>query len=1243
MAAPSMLLQLPSPPTKLDELCDKGDQLFNAHRVHQAGRYFLRALNLDKDYGRASTGLARCVDELCNKGRTVSDSDYDKAIRHFDQALSLDPCAARALAGRSFCLRSQGDYDSAEHVINRGLYSHPHNEELLQEQAYLYFDQEQWDQAANNLASLLKTNPLNHTAWVFQVRALKECSSYEAVKQAVEAALQRFPRDSDILTEWIGALIDQGLYDPAVVNFTECYGNKWVKELVKRCLRPPWQKANGFLEAALARNPGNLDLLSANGRVLWFQKRGSEALEVFDKLLSIKADHDLAHRYKMIILRRQRRFQDAQAAFEEAVKKVSSSERKRVFIEHAFLLYVQKQYDGAVEAFLQAGPETLENILGNRDQPRYRRELEDDLEFSCLLDAALRRLPQSSTLHAARGKLLAQAQPQNALSEFGQALSLDSHNQQAFLGKIRCLHALNLPEAVALLDNKAAILVNDDDVSGDLLKEAVLVYCDARQYEDAVSLLNRSGESGLVDAIEDLRQEQRQDACEHLTDEGLRQAQEENQRAALLRCRGYLDLDRQLYKAALEAFESSLTLDPVNPDAQFEKCVILRSLQRFDEADSAVRHALSLVPTAQHTYLLNEKGKILYDKGEFKKAVDAFDEALRLTTDDQDALQMKVRSLRRILVARADKPDSLIQQIEETLLRLPEEVRLWEEGLYLNDQGRFKEAESFFHKAQQLSPGPPAADADTDWYFGYADALRELDKEHEAIDLLSSLKSSRPHDAAISEGLGWLYLAIGSFEQARREFECILESDPNNALGLNGLGGVYYENEQYELAEEHFKKALKPSTMDSMVLANQGWALIMQVPDWFSVHPESDKPRSRYESLATARRRSSWLDCLRTAEKCCRKALDKDPRCGSACHCLGLIAYRNRDLPQAEEYLKQAIDLNPRDCSGHADLGALYIQMERHEEAEIYLKKASDLDHQDARPYVELGNLYFHTEKVKQALCSYRKAVSLDKKNGEAACQLALALMEAGRFEEAEKTLREAVLNAEESKSWKLHLTLARFFTALGDKAALQNKTLASQTYKKALREATDAITGAPQRPEPYFCAGVVRSRVEDFHGAIKSFSDCLEWNPDHLDAEKNIALLEPMLRQEMVRTLSAQFGLAMMAICLVLLTILWRSFFTSHGQLVDKTLLTTLTPILLGLSTVALLLPRLVQLTLPGVKADLSQPKPEASRESIGVGFGTDSISAGPSGSTRRRVGTRTGEKARETKDRAEFDTDSE
>ena len=109
--------------------------------------------------------------------------------------------------------------------------------------------------------------------------------------------------------------------------------------------------------------------------------------------------------------------------------------------------------------------------------------------------------------------------------------------------------------------------------------------------------------------------------------------------------------------------------------------------------------------------------------------------------------------------------------------------------------------------------------------------------------------------------------------------------------------------------------------------------------------------------------------------------------------------------------------------------------MGRYDDANAKLKEALKLNTQDARIYIELGNVAVWKEDNKEAVRYCREATYIEPKNPETHRALAIALMRADRYEEAETTIRKALATLGPAKPWRLYLLLAQILTRAGDVA----------------------------------------------------------------------------------------------------------------------------------------------------------------------------------------------------------------
>ena len=163
--------------------------------------------------------------------------------------------------------------------------------------------------------------------------------------------------------------------------------------------------------------------------------------------------------------------------------------------------------------------------------------------------------------------------------------------------------------------------------------------------------------------------------------------------------------------------------------------------------------------------------------------------------------------------------------------------------------------------------------------------------------------------------------------------------------------------------------------------------------------------------------------------------------------------------------------------------------------------------------------------------------------------------------------------------------------------------TLVGKSDDEALGHIRKAIRLQPGHPDPYFEAGIVHFKIEDYKQARKDFTQCWELDSDHVEAERNIRIVEFLMREERrrVRT-SAVAGYILGTFCLLSELALWTIYLHLAPHKVSSTMVGTLTPIFLGLAFVGFLLPSLIKLKIPGLEAELTKPQEQISQGPVGT-----------------------------------------
>lgn len=138
--------------------------------------------------------------------------------------------------------------------------------------------------------------------------------------------------------------------------------------------------------------------------------------------------------------------------------------------------------------------------------------------------------------------------------------------------------------------------------------------------------------------------------------------------------------------------------------------------------------------------------------------------------------------------------------------------------------------------------------------------------------------------------------------------------------------------------------------------------------------------------------------------------IDDDPEVWD---CLGLAYFGRRDYAKALEYYEKAIDLDPTFAFAHSNVGLVYIirpsdkdrRPEDLRKALESLNRAVALDPTLAAAYRNLGLVLRELGRTVEATAAWEKALNLDPADGFTTLRLASAFLEAGRDEQALKTL----------------------------------------------------------------------------------------------------------------------------------------------------------------------------------------------------------------------------------------------
>lgn len=243
--------------------------------------------------------------------------------------------------------------------------------------------------------------------------------------------------------------------------------------------------------------------------------------------------------------------------------------------------------------------------------------------------------------------------------------------------------------------------------------------------------------------------------------------------------------------------------------------------------------------------------------------------------------------------------------------------------------------------------------------FARAMQLREQHHYKEAKKIYEEIIGTDPQNARAHQELGAIYASQGKYSEALTEEGKALKLDPQLHLAHIYRGMVYCNKERFLDAYEEFKKA--------------------QV-----LKPESYVVHMRLGLVASRLKR--FEESLTWYEGAARIFPER-----SAPHlALSEVYIKMGTIDRAIQEAEKAADLE-KTASTLCYLGDVYSLVNRLDEAKTNLEKALELDPALIQTYLTLGRVYVLTGDFEKAKTTYEKARSLSSGNREA--WLALSLL----------------------------------------------------------------------------------------------------------------------------------------------------------------------------------------------------------------------------------------------------------
>src|SRR5215213_6091480 len=393
-------------------------------------------------------------------------------------------------------------------------------------------------------------------------------------------------------------------------------------------------------------------------------------------------------------------------------------------------------------------------------------------------------------------------------------------------------------------------------------------------------------------------------------------------------------------QTALLYFEYARNQDPNSIDMLMGLARCYYELRRDDEALELYRDAIARNPAVWETQYY--VGRLHLENGRYVQAAEAFDNARKLKPDDPDTISSLGVALSKS--GRSTEAITYLTRITALKRYIKEDFYYLGEA-YANDQ-------QWLNAAQVFKEGADLRGIDATGYFYWATMLFNADKLDEALD---GYGKARSVDYSVSHAGTFRYLAEiyrlrGMSDKALREYQSLLQREPNDIEALFQAGYISFKLNQLDQARDLFRKLIEVDPKHAGGAANLA-AL-----------------EARYNEIHTGRNEKTPGVTLREVVQANPNSVEAHVNLGAQLITEGINA-------EALTVLERAVSLRPSSAAAQYDLGLAQLREKKYEASITSNRKALELRPEWPDAYNNLGLAYAGLGRWKEAVTAYSEAV----------------------------------------------------------------------------------------------------------------------------------------------------------------------------------------------------------------------------------------------------------------------------
>jgi tetratricopeptide (TPR) repeat protein len=425
---------------------------------------------------------------------------------------------------------------------------------------------------------------------------------------------------------------------------------------------------------------------------------------------------------------------------------------------------------------------------------------------------------------------------------------------------------------------------------------------------------------------------------------------------------GFIDLQMQNYKDAVDPLEQAIQINPKSPDAHLNLGNVYDGLKRYDDAVKEFKKVIDLQPTtataAKQADPWYNLGSVYFKQKRFPEAIAAYQKSAALNPKDPYVMD----GLGYVLLETGDTRGAISAYEKATRLQNDNAAFQFNLGLAWLGQAKKSVTKAAGDNARTnallpLSRAVEIAPTNVQNHETYGETLYDLGRDFEALVQFEKAAQLDPKQYNPAYNKGVAYSRTNQMPKAIEAFHKALEIRPDDRDALHGLALAQSKSSLFDEAAASYKHLTELTPDDLTAWINLAYCLRSKGDTEAEINALEEALKHGSDPAKTAMVRRALAgyyykkgddESLKRSQDEFEHSLKDAPDNPEALNGLGLLMSKQKKYDDAIRYFKQAVAVKPTFDDAYNNLGVVYESKKDNLNAKASYRKALQINPKNA-------------------------------------------------------------------------------------------------------------------------------------------------------------------------------------------------------------------------------------------------------------------------------------------------------